>query len=124
MIMLIIISTKEAFIGSFAERSVIPVSAWIIALIGISVSSDTPIPSKPEQQPIIKVSALNTCEILRFEAPRARKIPISFVLSKTEICVIIPIIIQETISDIATKAINTYEMPLTIVLREEVNKAT
>ena len=41
------------------------------------------------------------------DAPIALNIPISFVLSNTEIYVIIPIIIDDTINDIATNAINT-----------------
>ena len=35
-------------------------------------------PISPAQSPMMKVSALKTCEILRFEAPIARRIPISF----------------------------------------------
>ena len=41
------------------------------------------IPIRPANKPIINVSALNTCEILRFEAPIALKIPISFLRSNT-----------------------------------------
>ena len=55
------------------------------------------------RQPMIKVSALKTCDILRFDAPSARKIPISLVRSITDMWVIIPIIMQETISDTPTK---------------------
>lgn len=84
-----------------------PLSVSMIELIGTRANSDTPIPSNPAQQLIIKVSALNTCEILRLDAPRARRIPISFVRSITEMCVIIPIIMQETTREIATKATST-----------------
>jgi len=48
---------------------------WIIELIGINNNAEIPTPSKPEQSPIINVSALNTWEILCFDAPIARKIP-------------------------------------------------
>ena len=41
------------------------------------------------------------------EAPILRKIPISLVLSSTDIYVIIPIIIDETTKEIPTNAINT-----------------
>ena len=65
------------------------------------------IPSKPDTNPIINVSALNTRVMSFFLAPRLLNIPISFVLYKTEIYVIIPIIIDDTIKEIALKAINT-----------------
>ena len=45
----------------------------------------TIIPSNPAAAPIIKVSALNTLDISFLEAPILLKIPISLVLSKTEI---------------------------------------
>ena len=41
-----------------------------------------------------------------FDAPIALSIPISFVLSNTEMYVIIPIIIDDTTSDMLTNAIN------------------
>ncbi len=73
---------------------------------------------------MMNVSALNNCEIFFFDAPSARRIPISFVLSITEIYVMIPIIIDETIRDTATNAISTYEIPLMIVVKDDVIKAT
>ena len=78
-----------------------------IALIGISSNSVTAIPIAPAVKPTMVVSALNTFEISRFDAPIERRIPISLVRSSTEIYVIIPIIIDDTISEIATKAIRT-----------------
>lgn len=39
----------------------------------------------PAHSPIIRVSASKICDTLRLEAPIARRIPISFVLSKTDI---------------------------------------
>ena len=65
------------------------------------------IPRTPAARPTINVSALNTLEISLFDAPIERSMPISFVLSITEIYVIIPIIIDETMSEIATNAIRT-----------------
>ena len=53
------------------------------------------------------VAALNILETSFLEAPILLNTPISLVLSSTEMYVIIPIIIEETISDIATNAINT-----------------
>ena len=53
------------------------------------------------------VSALNILETSRFDAPIARRIPISLVRSCTEINVITPIIIEETINEMATNAIST-----------------
>ena len=64
-------------------------------------------PSAPETKPSISVSALNILETSFLEAPILLNTPISLVLSSTEMYVIIPIIIEETISDIATNAINT-----------------
>ena len=54
----------------------------------------------------IIVSALNTLEISCLEAPILLKIPISFVLSRTDMYVMVPIIIDETTSEIDTKAIS------------------
>ena len=67
----------------------------------------TTIPKIPAINPTINVSALNTLDISFLDAPIALKIPISFVLSNTDIYVIIPIIIEETTNEIATNAINT-----------------
>ena len=80
---------------------------WIIALVGISSSIVVRIPSIPENNPTMKVSALNIEEIFFFEAPIALNTPISFVRSKTDIYVIIPIIIEDTINEILTNAIRT-----------------
>ena len=57
----------------------------ITALMGIIISNVERIPSAPETNPTMSVSALNTLEISFFDAPIARRIPISFVLSRTEI---------------------------------------
>ena len=73
--------------------------ACMIALPGINNKHAVPTPINPEQRPIINVSAVNTCDTLRLLAPIARSIPISFVLSRTEIYVIIPIIIEETTNE-------------------------
>ena len=54
-------------------------------LIGIQINKDTPIPMIPDTNPSIRVSALNTRDTSFFDAPTARRIPISFVLSRTEI---------------------------------------
>ena len=66
-----------------------------------------PIPNSPDNKPIINVSALNIEDMLCLDAPIALKIPISFVLSYTEMYVIIPIIIEDTTKEIDTNAINT-----------------
>ena len=83
------------------------VAVWIIALI-IGINARViPTPNNPLKSPIINVSALNIDDIFFLDAPIARNIPISLVLSRTEIYVIIPIIIDETTKDIETNAINT-----------------
>ena len=99
--------SSAAVIGREAESSEAPNRFWITEVIGMVRRAETPTPRIPANSPTITVSALNTCEIFRFDAPIARKIPISFVRSNTEMCVIIPIIILETISDTATNAIST-----------------
>ena len=76
-------------------------------LIGIINNNETPIPINPANNPTINVSALNIDEIFLLEAPIALNTPISFVLSNTDIYVIIPIIIEETINEILTNAIKT-----------------
>ena len=65
-----------------------PVNAKIILFIGNVRSTVMPIPITPAISPTIKVSALKTLDISFFDAPIALKIPISFVLSSTEIYVI------------------------------------
>lgn len=69
--------------GREALISVVPAREWIKALPGISRSRVKPMPMSPAQRPMIKVSALNTWEILCLEAPMARRMPISFFRSNT-----------------------------------------
>ena len=71
--------------GNVAFTSAEPKRERRSALHGIKIKQDIPTPSVPDNNPTIPVSALNTCEILCFDAPMARRIPISFVRSKTEI---------------------------------------
>ena len=71
------------------------------------ISKLTPMPIRPAQRPMIKVSALNTWEMFPLEAPMARRIPISFCLSRTLIYVITPIIMDDTTSEMETKAMST-----------------
>ena len=77
------ISTSAGTTGSTALTSVVFARLWIIALTGIIRSSVNPIPISPAHSPIIKVSALNTWETFRFDAPMALRIPISFLRSNT-----------------------------------------
>ena len=93
--------------GREAFTLFVPATECMIAFPGISIRSVSPIPINPAHSPMIKVSALNTLEMFFFEAPIALSMPIYFVLSRTEIYVIIPIIMEETISETATKAIRT-----------------
>ncbi len=103
---LIIISITAPPIGR-EHMFLTPATAFIMALIGIFKMIVAKIPIMPDAKPMIKVSALNTRETSFFEAPIARRIPISLVRSKTEIYVIIPIIIDETMSEIDTNPIRT-----------------
>ena len=79
----------------------LPVNWCNTAFIGGIKAYVIPTPNNPDNNPIINVSALNTRLISFFLAPNAFKIPISFVLSKTEIYIIIPIIILDTTNEIA-----------------------
>ena len=81
----------------------------IIAFAGMHNSIAAMIPIIPDNAPIINVSALNTCAMFPLDAPSALNMPISLVLSKTEICVIIPIMIHDTTRDTATNAISIPE---------------
>ena len=100
------ISIKPATGGNVA-RFETPNKSYKNRLIGIFNRTVIKIPKIPLVNPIIKVSALKTREISFLLAPILRKIPISLVLSNTEIYVIIPIIIEDTIKDTLTKAIKT-----------------
>ena len=47
---------------------VVPTNLWITALIGLSSNNDIPTPNRPDSAPMIKVSALKTCEMLKVKA--------------------------------------------------------
>ena len=76
-------------------------------LMGMFKSTVMNMPISPAARPMMNVSALNTRDTSFFDAPIARRMPISFVRSSTLIYVIIPIIMDETTSEMATKAIST-----------------
>ena len=100
--MLIITKMIPPVIGNDATPD-IPATAFIIMFAGIHSNNVIPIPNNPATNPTINVSALNTLDMSLFEAPIALSIPIYFVLSSTDIYVIIPIMIDDT----DTNAINT-----------------
>ena len=77
------------------------------------------IPSTPEINPSMAVSAVKMRRMSFFEAPIARKIPISFVRSRTEMYVMIAIIIDDTMSEMATKPTSTVVITPTIVVIED-----
>ena len=64
-------------------------------------------PSAPAAKPMRTVSAVNMLETFFFDAPMERRMPISFVRSCTEIRVMTPIIMDETMSETATNAMST-----------------
>ena len=84
-IMLMIIRTIAPLTGSLALKILIPVRLCNIRLMGRSNSSVKPMPIRPAPKPTIMVSALKTLAISFFDAPMERRIPISFVLSSTDI---------------------------------------
>ena len=67
--------------GRTALRFAIPVNAFKIMFIGMQSKYVTTTPKRPDVKPTIIVSALNIPETFFFDAPIARRIPISFVLS-------------------------------------------
>lgn len=71
-------------IGNTAKLEIF-VSPFNIRLAGIIIKQVTIIPIVPEKNPIEIDSAVNTRLISRFDAPIARNIPISFILSNTDI---------------------------------------
>ena len=66
--------------GKIAFKLLIPVTLCMIKLIGIQRIYVTTTPKSPAEKPTIIVSALNILDTFLFDAPIARKIPISFVL--------------------------------------------
>ena len=56
----------------------------MIAFAGRMSRQEMPMPMAPARKPTMSVSALNTREMSRFDAPMARRMPISFVRSSTE----------------------------------------
>ena len=96
----------------------------VTALAGIHKINVIIIPIAPDTKPSIRVSALNTLDTSFFDAPILLKTPISFVLSRTEMYVIIPIIIDETTREIATNAIKTEEIAVIIVLTDDIRIPT
>ena len=78
---LIRIRIMAAGSGRIAFKLANPVKAFNIKLIGIHSKYVTSTPSKPEEKPIIIVSALNMLDTLFLDAPIALNIPISLVLS-------------------------------------------
>ena len=112
------IRIRAASHGNCATPSTLVVCATI-ALIGKVARSVMAIPSTPEINPSMAVSAVKMRRMSFFEAPIARRIPISFVRSRTEMYVIIAIIIDDTMSEMATKPTSTVVITLTIVVIED-----
>ena len=81
---LIKIRMTAPLIGKLASP-LTPDKFSIIEFAGMISNAEIPIPNSPAVNPMIAVSALNTLEISFLEAPILLKIPISFVLSRTEI---------------------------------------
>ena len=81
--MLMPIKSSASYTGNFAVISSKPSRLCRIILPGIRRISVIAIPKIPAQAPMIKVSALNTWDTFFFEAPIARRIPISFLRSST-----------------------------------------
>ena len=69
------------------------------------------IPRRPETIPRMNVSASKTRVISFFLAPSAFRIPISFVRSRTDVYVIMAIMIRLTIRFVPANAIRTIVMP-------------
>ncbi len=84
-VILIATNISAATGGRYADNPSMPVALYKMALMGISISRETPIPLIHETNPTISVTTFNNVEISRFQPPIARSIPISLVRSRTEI---------------------------------------
>ena len=113
-------SAAAAAGGIEAVMSCLPAMRRMMALVGMSSSSAMPIPISPAIRPVMNVSALKISPTLRLEAPMARRIPISFLRSSTLMCVMTPIMIDDTMSEIATNAMRTQLITLTILVTEAI----
>ena len=80
---------------------------YTMMLAGMQASAVKPTPSKPAIRPSMMVSALNTRLISPFDAPIERRMPIYFLRSSTEMYVMTPIMMEDTMSEMATKAMST-----------------
>ena len=98
--------------------------ALTTAFAGKMSSCVMPIPITPEIRPSINVSALNTLAMSRLEAPIERRIPIYFLRSRTEMNVMMPIMMLETTSEIDTNAISIAEIMSTISVTELISAPT
>lgn len=63
----------------------IPATACKTRFIGMQRIADINTPNTPAVKPMMTVSALNTRDISRFDAPTLLNTPISFVLSITDV---------------------------------------
>ncbi len=75
--------------------------------IGILSSTVSPTPRSPDNRPMMNVSALKTFVTSRLLAPMARRMPISLTRSRTEIYVMMPIMMLLTTREMLTNAIST-----------------
>ena len=90
--------------GGRKALAAMPAISRIRMLMGMISSSVRAMPTNPAARPTSMVSALKTRLISRLDAPTARRIPISLVRSSTEMLVMMPIIMEDTTKEIATKA--------------------
>ena len=104
------INPTITFTSRFALKLSILRAFAIELLIGIANPIATRTPIAPEANPISPASAIKIRVISFLRAPIARKIPISFVLSTTDTYVRIPIIIDDTISEIPANAVKINEI--------------
>ena len=114
--MLIAIKITANSIGKTAFKLARPVNANKIAFKGMQNKYVNNTPIRPDAKPMMTVSTLNIPATSRLDAPTARKIPISLVRSCTEISVITPIMMEETIKEMETNAIKTKVMALMMVV--------
>ena len=87
-----------------------------IALMAKEKPTEMMTPMSPEYPPSIADSARKTRDMSFFLAPIERSTPISFLRSRTDVYMMIAIIIVDTMSEIAANATRTPVMVLTIVL--------
>jgi len=102
---------------SNSAKSGVPIKFSTMILIGKFKMNATMTPKIPDASPMSNVSALKILEISFLRAPKLRMMPISLVLSTTETYVMMPIMTDDTTSEIPANAV---KMMVMVLINEEI----